>query len=145
MTLNVRSLVVGFALAVLCFLGMAQQSPAGMKEEFPGRLPAVHPRDWVVIDGLAPYVVPAGKRLVVSAFGSNSASIGINVTSSLSIDGRVEVRTFNAYVGSNYSFPSNVSVQALAIGLSAGPGQTITMTTTSGADLARAWGYLVDE
>jgi hypothetical protein len=100
--------------------------------------------DVVRIYDTSPYVVPAGKNLVLTALGN----LGIGGAPRILIDGNTEIQvnwhdkasqTFDH--GWAWAYPSNAFTSMLdlpAPGLIALSGQTVS--TVEG----RAWGYLVD-
>lgn len=91
-----------------------------------GRLP--HPRNWVRFDDLTGYTVPAGKVLVITAFGG----VG-TVTPKLLFDGVPQ-----------YQAAGSGKIDAVPQGLFASAGTVITVTDASQGD-GRVWGYLVEE
>src|SRR5689334_21621039 len=133
------SVLLGLALAALCFVTMSQTpviGPAAIRIEY---IP--HPRDMVKIREGTPYVVPAGKLFVLTALGSTyPVSGGERVR--LFVNGQDEAltRLSNSYNGSS---PSSSDIVPVPPGFTVGAGSVITLLEGGPtATDARAWGYL---
>jgi hypothetical protein len=104
-------------------------------------LPVFHapvgaPSDWLIVEEGSPYVVPQGKVLAVTAFGSLTNSNA----SFILVD--------NVVVGSltpNSALDSSTSPSEIPRGLSVSAGSTVEAADLMVGDLARVWGVLTDE
>ena len=99
----------------------------------------VHPRDCIIIKNGTPYVVPAGRILVVTAFGdSDSVSTGyIHLT----VDGVEEIGCKTKDYGEGVGMITGI-VPTPKPGLILNQGQTLSFSSSD--TNFRAWGYLVD-
>lgn len=95
-----------------------------------------HPRDVIQIIGSAPYTVPAGKILTITAIGADQP-FGQILT--LSINGQPAVS-----LNSSSSTASATSMHEIPHGLTAPWGSVITVAGTGGGPIPRAWGYLAE-
>lgn len=103
-----------------------------------GSAPLVHPRDYVQIRGADPYVVPAGKVLVVTGLGNNAGAIaGV-----LQVNGVDEI-----VLNQGNGLAHDMSVVALPPGFSVPAGATVQLLDSSNtpAQFMRAWGYLASQ
>jgi len=99
----------------------------------------VHPREFVCVKGLVPFVVPPDKLLVLTALGSANNTI---IPWTLQIDGTIEVG-----IDTDSSSPHLPTILEFARpGLVAYPGQNVTVLYPPNPTIpdGRAWGYLVD-
>lgn len=87
----------------------------------------------VVIKEGTPFVVPAGKILVVTSLGATANSVVVD----LLIDGQREVQAV-----ANIPTGGPATVGALPTGLTVRAGSSVEVLT--GSIYGRAWGYLVD-
>src|SRR5689334_7766193 len=124
------SVLLGLALAALCFVTMAQTpviSPAAIRIEY---MP--HPRDMVQIQEGVPFVVSQNRIFVLTALGST-----IFQGAHLDVNG---VQCLNAYVYGSGGMTAN-SVTSVPAGFTVAAGSTVTVTGLS-PTTGRAWGYL---
>jgi len=91
------------------------------------------PRQMVVIKEGAPFIVPAGKILVVTALGALTNGIVVD----LLVDGQKE-----AEVVANMPTANPGTIDPLPVGLTVHAGSTVE--PFCGSIFGRAWGYLVD-
>jgi hypothetical protein len=100
-----------------------------------------NPKTAVVVYGGSPYVVPAGKRLVVTGLGFATHQYNDVV---LRINGIAEVAVSSGGSASS-AVPVVVvpTIVPLAQNLVVSTGYTVTLTTNPLSE-ARAWGYLID-
>lgn len=126
-----RSVVVGSGIATLLFVCLSQTSaptfPTARVEVGP------HPRDMVQIVGTAPYTVPAGKILTLTAIGADVPFPG-NLT--LFINGQPALMLGGT---------GNMSVAPIPSCLTAQWGSTVALAGLGpSGPVPRAWGYLAD-
>lgn len=141
-TLHAPSALLGLGLTAAVGL-LSAQATVG----FPGAPgtrtadpvpPAPHPRDVVRVEAGVPYIVPAGKCLVVTAVGGSESFTDYE----LRINGTVEVKLDWARGGDSDGRPATYLSSMLALpppGLVALPRQSVEVSSSG----ARAWGYLV--
>ena len=124
------------ALAGAAALGLVLIAVGATQGHEPLRVRVVHPvdvvgipdpRDIIVIEAGFPYLVPAGKLFVLTAFGSSG---GRPSSVTLGVDGTT---VFGLYNGSGPYF----SMHRIPPHYTVAPGSTVT---TGG----RAWGYLIE-
>lgn len=130
------SLLAGTALAVLAFVAMAPAPPPpSALPIYNGIVPAVA---MVQIAEGVPYVVPAGKMLVITGVGETGIS-GI-YKPSLRVNAAPEITTFSPQNGGNAEARSIVSVP---VGFAIPAGSVVTVDDGNPASTeGRAWGYL---
>ena len=145
-TIHPFSALAGMALLGLVFVtagAMPLQSSASTRDVSAIEVVSPWPsKDVVRIYDTSPYVVPAGKNLVLTALGN----LAIGGTPRILIDGNTEIQVnwhdkASVTQQSSWAYPSNAFTSMLdlpAPGLIALSGQTVS--TVEG----RAWGYLVD-
>ena len=134
------SVLLGLALAGLCFLTMSQSVVAGnpLRVEY-----MAHPRDMVQIREGAPFVVPTARLFVLTGLGTSVEYTGGNQVQ-LYVNGQEEVSVRLSSYGSGVeNSPSSSDIVPVPPGLTAGAGSIITIAG-AGSSLtdARAWGYL---
>lgn len=129
--LHPASFAAGLAIAA-AFVFLTSQTSA---PTFPTQRVEVgpHPRDVIQIAATAPYTVPPGRILTVTAIG---AVVPFGQVVTLSINGQPAVA-----LNSSASTASAMSVHDLPIGLTAQWGSVITV---AGVPSAVAWGYLAE-
>jgi hypothetical protein len=135
------SLVAGAALAVLAFVAMAPAPPPPSAQPiYNGLVPAVA---MVQIQEGVPYVVPAGKMLVITGIGaSNFACTSCASTPVLRVNG---VPTCATAIGPGTGADSAgaSSVSPVPIGLAIPAGAIVDVDDASPFSVTgRAWGYL---
>jgi hypothetical protein len=133
--------LAGAGLAFLAFLTMGQAAVTSVKPPVVQFGP--HPRDYVQIKEGAPYVVPAGKLLTVTALGGRDFFTQYPPwwgPWELWIDGALALR----------SHPGRTrhtsSVHPVPTGLVAAGGSTVEVRGETGSSgIGRAWGHLSEE
>jgi hypothetical protein len=131
------SLVAGFLIGLTCLISMSQVAiPRGTRTEV-----FAHPRDFVQIRQGSPYVVPAGKILVITALGTQLAYPSARLVTLL-IDGQQICQTGSSSVG----IDAPLSLAELASGRTVQAGSTVSvvadMDNPNDTIFGRAWGYL---
>ena len=96
-----------------------------------------HPRDFVLLTGSSPYIVPEGKILVVEALGDRSNPMG-DIT--LTVDGEIQVAR-QGYGGGGSGIVLSI-LELPGRGIAVGAGAVVEVA--GGGTESRAWGYLVD-
>lgn len=140
------SLLVGLAVAGLAFLAMSQAPVAPV----PARTPlfAAHPRDFVQIEEGTPFVVPAGKLFVPTAFGTQPPTFVSQTYEllSLSVDGVTQFSSWKALLGSSFDPVGNgSSMRGLPNGFAVQPGALVEVRDANATVRdSRVWGYLAD-
>lgn len=140
--LHPGSLFAGLGLAVLAFIAMGQQSmtsspPRTGLDSVLMRPPAaapVQPKDWFSIVEGQPFVVPAGKLLVIRAIGADRFIGACEVH----VDGIRELEVTN-----NSANTSMFEVPRLFVVASGSTVDLIHISGSLGLDI-RAWCYLAD-
>jgi hypothetical protein len=147
-TIHPFSALAGMALLGLVFVtagAMPMQGSSSTRDVSAIEVVSPWPsHDVVRIYDTSPYVVPAGKNLVLTALGNNDSNLSLPGTPRILIDGNTEIQVYwhtQFGTGSGMSWSANAFTSMLdlpAPGLIALSGQTVS--TVQG----RAWGYLVD-
>ena len=138
LSLHPLSLVLGAVFAGICFVSMSQVWPAGhhvLVSYGP------NPRDYVQIQGVAPYTVPPGKVFVLTALGA-TASLTNMCPVTLSVNNGADSMSLNAITtadtGPMKGVPSGFTVPA-------GASITLSAVGCNVDSMLRAWGYLAPQ
>ena len=127
-----RAIALGTWLGLVCFLSM---SPTTVST--PARVQYLpHPRDMVQIREGAPFIVPTGKLLVLTAVGSGSGSRH----GALLING-CEYIPVNSEPCADRTSASMIPIPT---GFAVSEGNDVDVYSGSDVPDGRAWGYLVD-
>lgn len=134
-SIHAPSLLIGILGAAVVLLSMSQVS----SYDAPPRVEyGPHPRDMVQIKEGTPYVVPAGKQLVLTGLGTTSTG---STLVTLLVGGEPELRSYSWFgqVG------AQVSVGAVPTGFTVQAGTTVQAADGQPGLDARAWGYLAKQ
>lgn len=141
--LHPASLALGIVLTGLCFLSMSQATVSTpLRVEY-----IAHPKDSVQIAGGAPYAVPPGKILTLTAFGNADGPV---VGAFLRVNGQ---REFSVSTGnSGGTFVSECSIVQRPAGFTLPAGAVLELAQPNSVPpfyainpSHRAWGYLVNQ
>jgi len=126
-------------LGLILMASGAAQTPVPLQQIATGQTGLIRvagipdPRQMLVIREGTPFVVPAGKLLVITGLGGT----GSGVVAGLRVDG---VNQFAA--SGNLESGNALSIRAVPPGFTVEAG--LTVEVSSGTPFGRAWGYLVD-
>lgn len=146
--LDMKSLLVGIVLPLLSLAALSQVLVPNrpVVQHLPLSNQVAHPRDWIIIEEGTPFLVPLGRILVITGLGqaefdpSQASVVKLLFNNVVQTSANVPQACACQSGGSN----DTPTIRPVSVGLSAGSGTSVSISSVLGTNLGRAWGYLVD-